>query len=416
MPTNLWQPGVSGNPAGRLRGSRNALSEEVISALLRDFRQHGQKAVARVRRTQPAAYLKILALLVPREMKIEHAGAIKAMSDEQLEAGIEAIQRMLETRSLDDRTKVIEGTAETVALPAPDSDDKPKPPNKVMDAADTALGPKERKPSKVPSPAKHLISQCWLRHAAGAGMPTQVRPRRMLGLCGTQVADAARHKPQGCDEVCTVQNKRIMFLVSLNGAEFPMRNQRRNASPPNTVNCTVRKYLTAREIEKLMDYARKHSRYGHRDSTMILVTYRHGLRASEVCDLQWHQVELDQGRMHVRRAKNGTPSVHPIRGDEICALRKLRRESPTEAYVFVTERGGPMSTIGFHHLIQRLGKAAKMPFSLHPHMLRHACGYKLANDGHDTRALQHYLGHKNIQHTVRYTELSPDRFRDFWRD
>ena len=78
--------------------------------------------------------------------------------------------------------------------------------------------------------------------------------------------------------------------------------------------------------------------------------------------------------------------------------------------------GKPMSTIGFHHLIQRLGKAAKMPFSLHPHMLRHACGYKLANDGHDTRALQHYLGHKNIQHTVRYTELSPDRFRDFWRD
>jgi type 1 fimbriae regulatory protein FimE len=204
----------------------------------------------------------------------------------------------------------------------------------------------------------------------------------------------------------TVQKMRIIFLVSFNGAEFPMRNQRRNASPPNTVNCTVRKYLTAREIEKLMDYARKHSRYGHRDSTMILVAYRHGLRASEVCDLQWHQVELDHGRMHVRRAKNGTPSVHPIRGDEIRALRKLRRESPTEAYVFVTERGGP----------KRLGKAARMPFPLHPHMLRHACGYKLANDGHDTRALQHYLGHKNIQHTVRYTELSPDRFRDFWRD
>jgi integrase len=96
---------------------------------------------------------------------------------------------------------------------------------------------------------------------------------------------------------------------------------------------------------------------------------------------------------------------HPIQRDEIRALRKLRRENPHEAYVFVTERGGPMSTIGFHHLIRRLGKAAKMPFSLHPHMLRHACGYKLANDGH-----------KNIQHTVRYTELSPDRFRDFWRD
>jgi integrase len=125
-----------------------------------------------------------------------------------------------------------------------------------------------------------------------------------------------------------------------------------------------------------MDCARKRSRYGHRDATMILVAYRHGLRASELCDLQWHQIELDQGRMHVRRAKNGTPSVHPIRGDEIRALRKLRRENP-DAHVFVTERGGPMTTIGFHHLIKRLGKAAGLPFKVHPHMLRHACGFKL---------------------------------------
>ena len=101
---------------------------------------------------------------------------------------------------------------------------------------------------------------------------------------------------------------------------------------------------------------------------MILVTYRHGSRAGGLRS-PMHQVELDQGRMHVRRAKNGTSSVHPIRGDEIRALRKLRRENPNEAYVFVTERGGPMSTIGFHHLIQRLGKAAKMPFPLHPLML-----------------------------------------------
>ena len=148
---------------------------------------------------------------------------------------------------------------------------------------------------------------------------------------------------------------------------------------------------------------------------MILVAYRHGLRASEVCGLEWHQIELDQGRLHVRRAKRGTPSVHPIRGDEIRALRRLRRENPSEVHVFVSERGGPISPMGFHHLIQRLGKVANMAFAVHPHMLRHACGFKLANDGHDTRALQHYLGHKNIQHTVRYTELSPDRFKDFWR-
>jgi integrase len=185
-----------------------------------------------------------------------------------------------------------------------------------------------------------------------------------------------------------------------------VENQTADTNTPNTVNCTVRKYLTEREVETLMDYARKRSRYGHRDGTMILVAYRHGLRASELCDLQWHQIELDQGRMHVHRAKNGTPSVHPIRGDEIRALRRLRRENPPDAYVFVTERRGH---------IKRLGKAAGLPFKVHPHMLRHACGFKLANDGHDTRALQHYLGHKNIQHTVRYTELSPDRFKDFWR-
>src|SRR5262249_7519395 len=130
---------------------------------------------------------------------------------------------------------------------------------------------------------------------------------------------------------------------------------------------------------------------------------------------QWHQIELSEGRLHVHRVKNGIPSVHPIRGDEMRALRKLRRDYPTDAHVFVSERGGPISPIGFHRLIQRVGETAKMPFPIHPHMLRHACGFKLANDGHDRRALQHYLGHKNIQHTVRYTEMAPDRFKDFWR-
>src|SRR5262245_52998995 len=139
-------------------------------------------------------------------------------------------------------------------------------------------------------------------------------------------------------------------------------------------------------------------------------------RASEVCDLQWQQIDLSEGRLHVHRVKNGIPSVHPIRGDEMRALRKLRRDYPTDAHVFVSERGGPISPIGFHRLVQRTGEAAKMPFPIHPHMLRHACGFKLANDGHDTRALQHYLGHKNIQHTVRYTDMAPDRFKDFWRE
>src|SRR5262249_43546963 len=149
---------------------------------------------------------------------------------------------------------------------------------------------------------------------------------------------------------------------------------------PTIVNLTVkRRYLTEREVDRLADRARKHGRYGHRDATMILVAYRHGLRA-------WQQIELSEGRLHVHRVKNGIPSVHPIRRDEMRALRKLRRDSPKDAYVFVSERGGPISPIGFHRLIQRVGEAAKMPFPIHPHMLRHACGFKLANDGHDTRA------------------------------
>ena len=104
-----------------------------------------------------------------------------------------------------------------------------------------------------------------------------------------------------------------------------------------------------------------------------------------------------------------------VDSDIVLSERKLRRDYPRDAHVFVSERGGPISPIGFHRLIQRLGEAANMPFPIYPHMLRHACGFKLANDGHDTRALQHYLGHKNIQHTVRYTDMAPDRFKNFWR-
>src|SRR5215813_13099860 len=166
----------------------------------------------------------------------------------------------------------------------------------------------------------------------------------------------------------TVQKRRIIYTVGAAQAKFTRMKSTSKKRTPSIVNLTVkRRYLTEREVDRLMDCARKYGRYRPRDATMILVAYRHGLRASEVCDLQWQQIELS----------------------------------------------GP---IGFHRLIQRLGEAAKMPFPIYPHMLRHACGFKLANDGHDTRALQHYLGHKNIQHTVRYTEMAPDRFKDFWRD
>ena len=150
---------------------------------------------------------------------------------------------------------------------------------------------------------------------------------------------------------------------------------------------------------------------------MVLVAYRHGLRVSELMDLRWDQVDFRTATLHVRRVKQGTPSTHPILGDELRALRRLQREQhPKSAFVFISERCDPFSTAGFARMVERAGREAKLAFKAHPHMLRHACGYALANKGHDTRALQAYLGHKNIQHTVRYTELSPTRFKDFWRN
>lgn len=176
-----------------------------------------------------------------------------------------------------------------------------------------------------------------------------------------------------------------------------------------------REYLTLAEIEKLLKAARN-GRYGHRDATLILIAYRHGLRAIEACDLEWSEVEFGRAAtLHVRRAKNGKPSTHPLRGDEIRALRELRRQTPDSAFVFATERGGPFTPDAINRLVKRIGERAGLPFLAHFHMLRHGCGYALANQGHDTRAIQDWLGHRSIQHTVRYTELSPTRFRDFWR-
>jgi integrase len=184
---------------------------------------------------------------------------------------------------------------------------------------------------------------------------------------------------------------------------------------PKNADLRTREYLTDAEIERLTK-AIKGNRYGHRDATMVKVAYRHGLRAAELVDLRWDQIDFDQATLAVRRVKRGSPCTHPIRGEELRALRKLQREQePKSAFVFTSERGAPFGTAGFARMIERAGIEAKLGFKAHPHMLRHACGFALANRGHDTRALQAYLGHKNIQHTVRYTELSPDRFKDFWR-
>jgi site-specific recombinase XerD len=137
---------------------------------------------------------------------------------------------------------------------------------------------------------------------------------------------------------------------------------------------------------------------------------------AEVVRLQWTMLDLKTALFHVRRVKNGLATVHPLRGTELRALRQLHQASAERAYVFVSERGSPLTPRTVHHIVAEAGRAAGFAFPVHPHMLRHACGFYLANKGVDTRALQQYLGHRNIQHTVRYTALTPQRFQHFWED
>jgi integrase len=177
-----------------------------------------------------------------------------------------------------------------------------------------------------------------------------------------------------------------------------------------------REHLTEREVGRLIEVV-KGNRWGHRDATMVLIAFRHGLRVSELVDLHWDQIDLEHALLHVRRVKNGSPATHPLTGKELRALRRLQREQDLKSpFVFTSERGTPFTKRGFQAMVERACEAAGFDMKIHPHMLRHACGFKLANDGVDTRTIQAYLGHKSIQHTVRYTELAPTRFKSLFRD
>ena len=189
------------------------------------------------------------------------------------------------------------------------------------------------------------------------------------------------YTPQDCN-LPTIENRKV-----------PVR--RANATYRN------REYLSGKEVAAVMAAAAIVGRHGPRDAALILVAYRHGLRVSELVSLRWDQVDLQQGLLHVTRLKHGIASVHPLRGPELRALRRLQRDYPETAYVFVSERKAPLTTDAIRKIVGRAGRNAGLEFPIHPHMLRHATGYKLANDGQDTRAIQHYLGHRNIQHTTR---------------
>jgi len=171
-------------------------------------------------------------------------------------------------------------------------------------------------------------------------------------------------------------------------------------------------YLTETQIKQLMDRA-KSSRNGHRDSTAILIAYRHGLRISELVSLKWSDIDLESGRLLIKRSKNGNSGYHPLQGDEIRQLRRLKRTG-NEQFVFCSEQGNPITPRTFGYIVSRAGKG--LAWEISPHILRHSCGYHLANQGLDTRLIQDYLGHKNIASTVVYTRTNPERFREIeWR-
>ena len=189
-----------------------------------------------------------------------------------------------------------------------------------------------------------------------------------------------------------------------------------NTPPSKKSSQREREYLRPSEVNAMIAAAQKVGRHGVRDGAIILLMFRHGLRTAELVALKWSQIDLVGGYIEIHRVKNDHDSIHPLRSPELRALRQIQRDYPDSSYVFVSERKAPLSTRSIRYIIARSGEIALIAFPVHPHQLRHACGYYLAAQGHDTRAIQDYLGHKNIHHTVRYTQMSPQRFEKFWRD
>jgi len=184
-----------------------------------------------------------------------------------------------------------------------------------------------------------------------------------------------------------------------------------------------REYLTPDEVERLYTVARVSGPLRVRNVVLLDLLYRHALRAAEAVTLRWDAIDRVGRVIHINRVKNGVQSVHPLKPDELARLTKLwkfqRRAYLGPAgdpeYVIMHLYHGPVTTRTIHHTIQRLGERAGLPWPIHPHMLRHACGYYLANHGADTRAIQVYMGHADIKNTTLYTELNPDRFQLFFK-
>jgi site-specific recombinase XerD len=178
----------------------------------------------------------------------------------------------------------------------------------------------------------------------------------------------------------------------------------------------LRDYLTRDEVAALLRAAKNGPRHAARNHAMILIAYRHGMRASEVTGLRLSDLDLRTGTIYCRRAKGSRSSLHPMKPDEVAAVEKVLRDRKLQPsdYVFQSERAERMSRSAFWRVVAQAGERAGLPVKAYAHQLRHACGYYLANKGCDLRLIQDYLGHKQIQNTVRYTALNPNRFAGLW--
>ncbi len=192
-----------------------------------------------------------------------------------------------------------------------------------------------------------------------------------------------------------------------------------------------RKHLTTLEVDRLLAATKENLRTGLRDRCLILLMFRHGLRVTEACAMRMDQVDLESKILQVQRLKGGLSTTQPLRTEEIRLLkswmaererwlRQWRKSGGAGAALdgqalFLSTRGTALSRKTFWALLRRYGEAAGLALPPHPHMLRHACGFALADQGADTRLIQDYLGHRNIQHTVRYTATNPVRFEKLWR-
>jgi type 1 fimbriae regulatory protein FimE len=192
----------------------------------------------------------------------------------------------------------------------------------------------------------------------------------------------------------------------------------KTTSPIRTTNnkdVRVREYLTSDEIDQLIAALRKKSRNPNRDACLVTMMFRHGLRVGEAVTLKWDQIDFKDSTIRVNRLKGSKDSVHPIPGGELRLLRKLEREKNSR-YIFLSERKSPLTTQAVYRMLRNVEQDLGWDFPIHPHMLRHSCGYYLANQGHDTRSIQMYMGHTSINNTVLYTQLTGDQFKNFWQD